>query len=96
MIPPRELPLKMPMMFELTKRRILAPAPWRSLYRRAFDRVHRRAARGPDLQEDSTQAKAPVSIFDSFRLSLCPTISPSFARLAAPERSSGQGFAWPK
>jgi hypothetical protein len=97
MIRPLEFPLKMPMMLELTKRRILAPALWRSLYRRALSIVFTVwSARGPVLQGNSTQAKVPVSIFDSFKLSLCPTISPSFARLAAPERSSGRGFAWPK
>ena len=31
-----------------------------------------------------------------FKLSLCPMISPPFARFAAPERSSVRGFAWPK
>jgi hypothetical protein len=30
-----------------------------------------------------------------FKLSLCPMISPPFARFAAPERSSVRGFASP-
>ena len=31
-----------------------------------------------------------------FKPSLCPMISPPFARFAEPERSSVRGFAWPK
>ena len=45
----------------------------------------------PSLTTDGRRTRAHL-----FKLSLCPMISPPFARFAAPERSSVRGFASPK